>query len=74
MPPGTRRKALTRVRARVAQGGHDVPETVVRRRFDAGLLNFNERYNERYKELANSWVLYENNGAGPILMETGGER
>ena len=62
--------AVARVRARVAQGGHDASETVIRRRFDAGLRNFNERY----KTLANSWVLYDNSGAGPILMETGGER
>jgi predicted ABC-type ATPase len=32
--------ALTRVKARVMGGGHDVPETVVRRRFDRSIRNF----------------------------------
>jgi predicted ABC-type ATPase len=32
--------ALTRVRARVSEGGHDVPEVVVRRRFDRSVRNF----------------------------------
>jgi predicted ABC-type ATPase len=31
--------ALERVKARVAQGGHDIPEHVLRRRFAAGLRN-----------------------------------
>lgn len=62
--------AVARVRARVAQGGHDVPETVIRRRFVAGLRNFNERY----KALADSWVLYDNSGVRPVLMETGDRR
>jgi len=32
--------ALTRVRARVLAGGHNVPEAVVRRRFDRSIRNF----------------------------------
>jgi predicted ABC-type ATPase len=36
--------ALLRVKARVAQGGHNIPEEVVRRRFDAGLRNFSDIY------------------------------
>ncbi len=38
--------ALARVRIRVAEGGHDVPEEVVRRRFEAGWRNFREVYME----------------------------
>jgi len=34
--------AIERVATRVAQGGHDVPEAVIRRRFEAGLRNFNK--------------------------------
>jgi predicted ABC-type ATPase len=30
---------VARVRARVAKGGHDIPEAVIRHRFDAGRLN-----------------------------------
>jgi predicted ABC-type ATPase len=59
--------AVARVRTRVAQGGHDVPESVVRRRFEAGLGNFNNRY----KKLADSWVLYDNSGVKPVFIETG---
>jgi len=36
--------AVARVAERVRQGGHDVPEAVVRRRFVAGLRNFFEVY------------------------------
>lgn len=36
--------ALARIRARVAQGGHDVPEQVVRRRFGRGMRNFENVY------------------------------
>jgi len=32
--------ALRRVRARVLEGGHDVPHVVVRRRFDRSIRNF----------------------------------
>jgi predicted ABC-type ATPase len=32
--------ALTRVRGRVLEGGHDIPESVVRRRFDRSIKNF----------------------------------
>jgi predicted ABC-type ATPase len=32
--------AIDRVAERVRQGGHNVPSEVIRRRFDAGLLNF----------------------------------
>lgn len=58
--------ALARIAARVAQGGHNVPETVVRRRFAAGIRNF-----DRYKLLVNVWQLYDNSGAPPILLEEG---
>ena len=45
--------AVARVSARVAQGGHGVPEEVVRRRFDAGLRNFEDLY----CGLVSSWAL-----------------
>jgi predicted ABC-type ATPase len=58
--------ALARVAARVEQGGHDVPENVVRRRFVAGRSNL-----DRYKLLVNDWQLYDNSSAPPILLEEG---
>jgi len=36
--------AIARVAERVRQGGHDVPEKVIRRRFVAGLANFQLYY------------------------------
>jgi|SRR5436853_3051453 len=36
--------AVARVAARVAQGGHGIPESVIRRRFDASLRNFRDLY------------------------------
>lgn len=59
--------AAARVAARVAKGGHDVPETVVRRRFAAGLRNFETLY----KELVNSWAMYDNAGPTPKLLAMG---
>jgi predicted ABC-type ATPase len=60
--------AIGRVKARVAQGGHNVPEEVVRRRFEAGLLNFETVY----RQLVDSWVLYDNFGESPITLSHGG--
>ena len=59
--------AAARVATRVVQGGHDVPETVVRRRFDVGLRNFETLY----QGLVNSWVLYDNSGPTPRLLAAG---
>lgn len=36
--------AVRRVAAHVAQGGHAIPEAIIRRRFSAGLLNFQNLY------------------------------
>ncbi len=59
--------AVARVLARVAQGGHDVPEDVIRRRFTAGLRNF-ERL---YRALVDSWILYDNSGPVPKPIASG---
>jgi len=59
--------AVARVAVRVAQGGHAVPESVVRRRFEAGQGNF-ERV---YKRLVDAWVVYDNSCETPILIEEG---
>jgi len=59
--------AIERVAERVRQGGHDIPEPVIRRRFAAGLHNFNHHYNAR----VDSWVLYDSAGPKPVLLEWG---
>lgn len=59
--------ALARVRQRVAAGGHNVPEDVIRRRFYAGLRNFEQFY----KPLVDEWVLYDNSGEEPVRLDEG---
>ena len=63
------RIAIDRVRIRVKQGGHNVPEDVIRRRYETGWRNFNEMY----KNLVDTWVLYDNSGERPVLMDAGGK-
>ncbi len=59
--------AFERVRGRVAEGGHDVPEPVVRRRYARGLRNL---WN-LYLPLADDWSVYDNAGRTPDLMAVG---
>ena len=59
--------AVMRVAARVAQGGHDIPQATIRRRFDSGRRNFHERY----RQLVNVWNLYDNSGERPVLLDFG---
>ena len=61
--------ALSRVGARILQGGHGVPGDVVIRRFAAGWRNFNQVY----KPLVDAWVLYDNSGDAPVRIEAGGK-
>lgn len=59
--------AIERVALRVQQGGHDIPEAVIRRRFVSGLENFRHHY----RVAVDDWALYDNTGAGPVLLEWG---
>ena len=56
--------AIRRVADRVSQGGHDIPEAVIRRRFTAGRRNFLNLY----KPLADAWRHYDNAGEMPVLI------
>lgn len=58
-------EAVARVRQRVRQGGHDIPEAVIRRRFSAGLRNFQKHY----APVVDAWALYDNAGEVPVLLE-----
>jgi hypothetical protein len=51
----------------VHQGGHDIPEAVIRRRFVSGAKNFQRHY----KHCVNSWALYDNSGSQPVMIEWG---
>lgn len=60
-------EAIARVATRVRQGGHNVPEDTIRRRFDAGWLNFHSVY----QSCVDSWMLFDNSGENPLLLEEG---
>lgn len=62
---GSPEEAIARVAQRVRQGGHHVPDGVVRRRFTAGLENFRKVY----APMAELWLLYDNSGEAPELRE-----
>jgi predicted ABC-type ATPase len=60
-------EAIGRVEERVRQGGHDIPEDVIRRRFSAGLRNFTKVY----RPLVDYWRLVDNSGDRPRVLEEG---
>jgi predicted ABC-type ATPase len=63
--------AVARVAERVRMGGHNVPEAVIRRRFDSGLRNFFQLY----QPLSDFWRFYDNSvPAGPRLIASGGTK
>ena len=57
--------AVARVARRVSQGGHNISEQVIRRRFKAGLENFHERYSK----VVNSWAFYDSYHRPPKLLD-----
>jgi predicted ABC-type ATPase len=56
--------ALERIELRIRNGGHHIPESIVRRRFDRSLPNF-LRF---YKPLADSWAIFDNSGDTPKII------
>ena len=59
--------SIVRVARRVRQGGHYVPDEVIRRRFHNGLANFHRIY----KQLVDHWSLIDNSEGLAILLEEG---
>lgn len=59
--------ALRRIAARVKQGGHNVARADVLRRFDRSWKNFENIY----RPLADSWVVYDNSGEAAEFIERG---
>lgn len=57
--------AIARVAERVRQGGHAVPDEVVRRRFTAGMRNFAQVYRDR----VDAWAIHDNSGAEAVLLD-----
>lgn len=55
--------AVARVEQRVKQGGHAIPQDVIRRRFASGQTNL-----ARYCALVDDWAIYDNSGSKPVLL------
>lgn len=53
-----------RIRRRVIEGGHDIPESVVDRRFDRSYQNFIELYSK----CCDTWELYNAKTATPRVI------
>lgn len=59
--------AVERVRQRVAQGGHNIPEPDIRRRFERGIANFHQLY----RVVVDAWQLYDASIWPPMLIDEG---
>jgi len=57
--------SIARVRTRVSHGGHNIPEDVIRRRFNRSL----HLLETLYKNLVDDWAVYNNDGSGSILVD-----
>jgi len=61
-------EAVSRVAARVAQGGHNVPVADIRNRYASGLKNFFSLY----MRLITKWRVYDNSTPGPSRLIAAG--
>ena len=60
--------AVQRVATRVREGGHDIAEPVIRRRYANGVRNLHRVY----LPIAADWQVYNNSGLEPTLVAAGG--
>lgn len=56
--------AIQRVAKRVEEGGHNIPEDVIRRRYDAGIKNLINIYSHE----VDSWLLIDNNNNQSVVL------
>ena len=59
--------AVERVAQRVESGGHDIPDDVIRRRYERGRRNFFELY----QPLADEWSVWNNSGRDSVEIARG---
>ncbi len=57
--------AIERVKLRVSQGGHNIPEQDIVRRFERSWNNFQQIF----KHLADSRIVFDTSGSQPIIIE-----
>ena len=62
--------AVRRVAAWVCEGGHNIPEPTIRRRYEGGLRQFFQAY----RHAVDNWAFIDNsNGAGVPVAESNGD-
>jgi predicted ABC-type ATPase len=61
--------ALMRIAERVAKGGHNIPETIVRRRYVAGISNLFRLFMDE----VDFWVIYDNSEYPTVQIASGGK-
>lgn len=57
--------AIERVKNRVAEGGHNVPEHIIRRRFAKSWDNFQTIY----KALVDHWIVFDTSEKIPLIID-----
>lgn len=62
-------QAIERVAKRVANGGHDIPQDVIIRRYWAGLQNLFDIY----MPIVDTWILVDNSDTPRTVVATGGK-
>lgn len=62
--------ARERIKQRVKQGGHHVPDADVKRRLNRSLNNFFDLY----MPLADGWDIFDNSGMDPVLVVKSNEK
>lgn len=60
--------AIGRVRRRVSEGGHDIPEEVIRRRYQAGIDNLFGIY----MSCVDYWLMADNSQENRVIVAEGG--
>ncbi len=61
--------AIERVRARVASGGHNIPEETIRRRYVSG----NRNLSDLYLHVCDEWLIIDNSSVPPEVVANKGK-
>jgi predicted ABC-type ATPase len=59
--------AARRIKQRIRQGGHSIHPEIIKRRFTKGIHNFYHIY----KQIVDSWQIYDNAVEPAVLLEEG---
>ncbi|MEC4989592.1 MAG: zeta toxin family protein [Oscillatoria sp. PMC 1068.18] len=62
--------AIARVHRRVENGGHNIPEETIRRRYERGRKNLTRLY----LPLCDTWIVYNNSGVESQLVAQSGDK